>query len=327
RSSDLKSIERAQKKVEENNFGIRKRLLEYDDVMNQQREVIYTKRRNALFGDKISIDIYNMMADVAETIVENHYSSKDYDGFEMDVIRILGIASPVSEKEFTSKASSEIVDRLLADMHTAYAKGMERIREMAMPVVNDVFVNQGKQYHNIVIPVTDGVRGFQTVVNLEKAIQSDGKELTLSIEKGIKLAIINNARKEHIRNIDDLKQSVQNAVFEQKDPLLIYKLESYNVFKAMLSRLNEEVVSFLMKATLPVETAPQQVQQAPEPKREVLKTSRTEVGSDTEQMAEAAANSAPQKQVQTPVKAAPKIGRNDMCPCGSGKKYKNCHGQ
>lgn len=322
-----KSIERAQKKVEENNFGIRKRLLEYDDVMNQQREVIYTKRRNALFGDKISIDIYNMMADVAETIVENHYSSKDYDGFEMDVIRILGIASPVSEKEFTSKASSEIVDRLLADMHTAYAQGMQRIREMAMPVVNDVFVNQGKQYQNIVIPVTDGVRGFQTVVNLEKAIQSDGKELTLSIEKGITLAIIDNVWKEHLRDIDDLKQSVQNAVFEQKDPLLIYKLESYNVFKAMLSRLNEEVVSFLMKATLPVENAPQQVQQAPEPKREELKTSRTEVGSDTEQMAEAAANSAPQKQVQTPVKAAPKIGRNDMCPCGSGKKYKNCHGQ
>ncbi|MBL0912147.1 MAG: preprotein translocase subunit SecA [Bacteroidia bacterium] len=319
-----RSIERAQKKVEENNFGIRKRLLEYDDVMNQQREVIYTKRRNALFGDKVSTDIYTMLHDVCENLVNRHSEARDFSGFEMDVLRILGMESPVDEAEFYKKSTDELSDLLLDKVHETYRARMEHIRQTAMPVISDVFKNQGHQYTNIVIPVTDGIRGFQTVVNLEKAFRTEGKELTLSIEKGIMLALIDNVWKEHLRDIDDLKQSVQNAVFEQKDPLLIYKLESFNVFKEMVNRLNEDVVSFLMKAFL-ASGNQQEVREAPvAPKQEKLQTSRPE--EDGGAQAQEIAEEPLPKPVQTPVRAAVKVGRNDACPCGSGKKYKNCHG-
>lgn len=321
-----KSIERAQKKVEENNFGVRKRLLEYDDVMNQQREVVYSKRRSALFGDKISNDIYNMMGEVAEMIVERNHSHKDFEGFEMDILRILGMESPFTQKEFFALPAADIAATLFEKMQSTYQHRMEHIRQLAMPVVSDVYINQGKQYTNIVIPVTDGVKGFQTVVHLEKAMQTEGKELNLSIEKGITLAFVDDIWKEHLREMDDLKQSVQNAVFEQKDPLLIYKLESYNIFKAMLEKLNEEVISFLMKAQLPIENAPQPAQAPPVQKKEILKTSRQEPGTP-DSITQAMESSHPQQRVNEPVKAAVKVGRNDMCPCGSGKKYKNCHGQ
>ena len=319
-----KSIERAQKKVEENNFGIRKRLLEYDDVMNQQREVIYTKRRNALFGDKVSTDVLNMMHDVCESLVTRHLEARDYEGFDLDVLRILGMENPVNETEFFQSGAEALSATLFAKVQEVYRQRMEQIRHTVMPVITDVYKNQGHQYANILIPVTDGIRALQTPVNLEKAFNTEGKEVSLGIEKGIMLALIDNIWKEHLRDIDDLKQSVQNAVFEQKDPLLIYKLESFNVFKEMVNRLNEDVVSFLMKAFLAGANS-EEVREAPvQQKQEKLQTSGPGEEATPARSEQQAAEQP--KPVQTPVRAAVKIGRNDACPCGSGKKYKNCHG-
>lgn len=322
-----KSIERAQKKVEENNFGMRKRLLEYDDVMNQQREVIYRMRRDALFGERISSTLAIMINDMVDSVVKESHDARDFSSFELDMYKYFAVESPVNEEEFFSMDSDDLSDKVYNKVIETYHNRAETLRKMAMPVITDVYQNQGQKFQNIVIPVTDGMRNMQLTVNLESAYKSEGKELTLTIEKSVMLALIDNAWKEHLREMDDLKQSVQNAHLEQKDPLLIYKLESFNVFKEMVANLNREVVSFLVKAAIPVQQG-EPVREAPVQRAPKLQAGRTEVGSQSE--AENRSSNGPDinipREKQMPVVNEVKIGRNDPCPCGSGKKYKSCHG-
>jgi preprotein translocase subunit SecA len=246
-----KSIERAQKKVEENNFGTRKRLLEYDDVMNQQREVIYKKRRHALYGDRISIDVLNMIYDTCENIVDELHEAKDYEGFKLDLIRLLATESPVSIDEFKELSSEKITEKAFNSCYQSYQNKSKNIAKQAYPVIKDVYENNSASYENIVIPFTDGLKTLQVVTNLKEAHESEGENIAESIEKSVTLAIIDNIWKEHLREMDDLKQSVQNAVYEQKDPLLIYKFESFNLFKSLIENINKDIVSFLLKAGLP----------------------------------------------------------------------------
>ncbi|MDR0207361.1 MAG: preprotein translocase subunit SecA [Bacteroidales bacterium] len=311
-----KSIERAQKKVEENNFGIRKRLLEYDDVMNKQRETIYRKRRNALWGDKLAIDISDMFYDVCVKVVERNYHARDYDGFYQDLITTFGCETPFTEDHFFQERTNKLVDELYVKVFENYKIRQQLLCKQAFPVVERVYLDNGERFANIAIPITDGVKTLNVVAPLKKCFETEGREIGLSIEKGITLAVIDNAWKEHLREMDDLKQSVQNASYEQKDPLLIYKLESYNLFDTLLEKINEEIISFLNKGGLPMES---QVREAQLPQSEArrLQTGRSEIAG---------------RQViggkgSAPVRVEKKVGRNDPCPCGSGKKYKNCHGK
>ncbi len=250
-----KSIERAQKKVEENNFGIRKRLLEYDDVMNQQREVIYKKRRHALHGDRLSVDISNMIYDTCESILEEVYEDKNYDKLKIDLIRILATEPPISKKDFDEKNKLELVDVIFNQCIKNYKLKSEIISKQAFPVIKNVYEQQSSKYENILIPFTDGSKTLQIVTNLEEAYKTQGENIPLSIEKSVTLAIIDDIWKEHLREMDELKQSVQNAVYEQKDPLLIYKFESFNLFKALIDKINKDIVSFLLKSGLPVNSS------------------------------------------------------------------------
>jgi preprotein translocase subunit SecA len=322
-----KSIERAQKKVEENNFGIRKRLIEYDDVMNAQRDVIYKRRRNALYGERLSIDIANMIYETSENLLTEYQEQRDFDTFNLECIKLFGIESPVSEKEFNASNVEELSEKMLDEIQKHYIQKSNKVAEMAFPVVRDVYTNPNNQFENIVTPFTDGLRGLQIMANLKKAYESKGKELVLAFEKAVVLFQIDDAWKEHLRELDDLKQAVQNASLEQKDPLVIYKLESFNLFRDMIGKTNRDSVSFLMKGTLPMENEQAQLQQArftqeakPQPKKEKLIESRSEEAVQEQ-------NQQQQKPKQQPVRVEAKVGRNDPCPCGSGKKYKNCHGQ
>lgn len=317
-----KSIERAQKKVEENNFGIRKRLLEYDDVMNSQREVVYSKRRHALFGDRLAVDIANNFYDVTESIVSDCMESGDYERFKFELLRNFGLDSPLTEKEFHGSNPEKLTDELFETNFAAYRKKSELIAEQAFPIIEDVFLNNPKHYENIAIPITDGAKTMNTIANLKKSHDTKGKEVILAIEKGITLAIIDDAWKEHLREMDDLKQSVQSATYEQKDPLLIYKLESFNLFKGMLQRVNRDIVSFLYKGNLPWNDS-QNVKEAQRPQRNDM--SRLKTGRE-DGMSQARNQRTSEQQKTQPVKVEKKVGRNDPCPCGSGKKYKNCHG-
>lgn len=317
-----KSIERAQKKVEENNFGIRKRLLEYDDVMNSQREVIYRKRKNALSGERLSVDIANMMYDVVETMVETYHSEGDFDNFEFELIRSFSIDSPVPDDKFFKLASEEIVEKVYAKAIETYRRKEETISQQAYPVLKDVYERMSHVYENVVVPVSDGVKLFQVVVNLKNSVESEGKEIARAYEKTVVLSTIDEAWKEHLREMDELKQSVQNASYEQKDPLLIYKFESYELFKTMLNRINKDVISTLMKGFIPREST-DQVKEAERRRRtdmSNLRTSRPDIAGGGDDP------SKPRQQRVEPVRVEKKVGRNDPCPCGSGKKYKQCHG-
>ena len=243
-----KSIERAQKKVEENNFGIRKRLLEYDDVMNQQREVIYKKRRHALHGDRISLDIANMIYDTCENIVSTLKEENDFDNFKVELIRLLSTESPINDIEFKEDSIESITDKVYNSCYNNYRSKSTSIANQAYPVIKDVFEKKTSTYENIVIPFTDGIKILQVVTNLQEAYEAKGNNIAESIEKSVTLAIIDDVWKEHLREMDDLKQSVQNAVYEQKDPLLIYKFESFNLFKTLIEKINKEIVSFLIRA-------------------------------------------------------------------------------
>ncbi len=316
-----KSIERAQRKVEENNFGIRKRLLEYDDVMNAQREVIYKKRKHALFGERLSVDISNMMYDLAEQIVTDNQDGRDFENFKMNLIAQLGIESPFDEDQFFAPKAEEITEQVFALASTRYRDKNKRIGEKTMPIIQDVYQRQS-QYENIAIPITDGTKGMQVVVNLKKAVDNGSREVSLSIEKSITLGLIDDSWKEHLRELDDLKQSVQNATYEQKDPLLIYKFESFQLFKTMVQKINREVISFLMRADIPVQD-PSNVKEARKPKgidRSQMKEERSDLLSQAHSKTQ-------QQEVTQPIVAEKKVGRNEPCPCGSGKKYKNCHGK
>ncbi|MGE4290132.1 MAG: preprotein translocase subunit SecA [Salinivirgaceae bacterium] len=313
-----KSIERAQKKVEENNFGIRKRLLEYDDVMNNQREVIYKRRKHALFGDRLQVDIVNNMYDVCENMVADYQDAGDFEGLKIDTIRSLSAEVPFTEEEFLKHDVTELTEKLYRTVLESYKRKSRTIQERVFPVVKNVYERQGQVYENIVIPITDGQKTYNIITNLKKAYESEGKDLVKSIEKSVSLITIDEAWKEHLREMDDLKQSVQNATYEQKDPLLIYKFESFELFKTMINKVGRDMVSILMKGNIPVQE-PEQVKQA-EQRRKLdmskYNTTRSEQGSEAGEQ---------QKRVQ-PVRVEKKVGRNDPCPCGSGKKYKNCHG-
>ena len=323
-----KSIERAQKKVEENNFGIRKRLLEYDDVMNSQREVIYRRRRNALYGERISVDIANMMYDSIASIVQDGLDARDYETFKFDLIRNLSIDSPVSEKEFLTSNAEELTEKVYSLSLDHYQKKTEMVAKTAFPVIANVYNDEGSNYENIVVPFTDGKKTLQVVTPLQKAFETEGKELIRSFEKNIILAMIDNAWKEHLREMDDLKQSVQGAVYEQKDPLLIYKFEAFELFKQMIDRTNKEIITFLVKGNLPQQNQTAQVQEAPAKKQETpkLQTSRTEIPSFSKGDS-SDGNRAQEKPKAQPVRVEKKVGRNEPCPCGSGKKFKQCHGK
>ena len=314
-----KSIERAQKKVEENNFGIRKRLLEYDDVMNKQRSTIYRKRRNALFGDRLAIDIAQMVHDVCETLVADMWEAKDFEGFKMGMITTFGCESPFDEQYFLQERQSTLVDKLYPVVYDHYKAKLQKIAEQAYPVIERVYMEHGDRFQNIAIPFTDGKKTINIVAPLKKCYETQGREVGLSFEKGITLAVIDNAWKEHLRAMDDLKESVQNASYEQKDPLLIYKLESFNLFDQLLVRISEEIVTFLNIGKLPiVEETELKEAKLPESDAKKLQTGRQEMRGR---------QVAPGKPANEPIRAEKKVGRNDPCPCGSGKKYKNCHGR
>ncbi|HHT22639.1 MAG TPA: preprotein translocase subunit SecA [Bacteroidales bacterium] len=320
------SIERAQKKVEENNFGIRKRLLEYDDVMNAQREVIYGKRRHALMGERIGVDISNMIYDGAEFIVENAKTNEDFEEFEMDLMKIYAMDSPVTEEEFRSTRANELTEIVADEAHKTFKRKTDRMSEIANPVIKDIFENRGDQFESILIPITDGKRVFNITTNLKAAYDNKGYEVIRDFQKQTLLFVIDDEWKEHLRQLDDLRQSVQAASYEQKDPLLIYKLESFGLFKEMINNINRKVLSILMRGQIPTRD-PQDVRRGEQQRRSDYSKYRTQ----KDEAASGAANDPTkqdtrEKQRPEPIRVEKKVGRNEPCPCGSGKKYKNCHG-
>jgi preprotein translocase subunit SecA len=303
-----KSIERAQKKVEENNFGIRKRLLEYDDIMNSQREVVYKRRRHALYGERLQVDIVNMVYDTCEAIVLENKAANDYANFEFELIRFSSSSSPFTKEEFESKTEQELIDQLFDVVYKHYQEKVERNAIAVFPVIKDVYEKQGNQYERIAVPFTDGVKTLNVVTNLKDAYESQGKQLVVDFEKNISLAIIDETWKDHLRQMDELKQSVQNATYEQKDPLLVYKFEAFELFKKMLDKVNKEVLSFLFKGELPSQS-PQQVSQAKEQKREKVKVSKADFRSPTQ---DTSTNQTQEQHVtETIVRTERKIGRNE----------------
>ena len=316
-----KSIERAQRKVEENNFGIRKRLLEYDDIMNAQREVIYKKRHHALFGERLGVDISNMMFDLCEQMVLDYQDKGDFEGFRMEMIRDMAIDTPFEEKEFLQGNANEVTEKLFKHVYEAYKNKMKLIAERAYPIIKDVYEGDSN-YEHIAVPITDGIRTRQIVTNLKKAYDDEGREIISSMEKNVTLGTIDEAWKEHLREMDDLKQSVQNATYEQKDPLLIYKFESFELFKTMLQKINREITSFLLKGNLPTQD-PSNVREAQIPRR----TDRRRLKEGRQDLLSQSHSKTQEKQKPQPVKVEKKVGRNEPCPCGSGKKFKQCHGR
>ena len=313
------SIEKAQRKVEENNFGIRKRLLEYDDVMNYQREAVYARRRNALSGERIEIDVMNMMIDTASLIADKA-EGMSYEDFEASVMAQLSIDLGITPEEFANAKGNVIADSLFVHMQEVYRRRMDGLSEKVYPILKQVYEKQGSLYQNIAIPISDGRKMWTMSVNLEKAYNPEGKEIAKALSRSIILYQIDEHWKQHLRDMDDLRQSVQNAAYEQKDPLVVYKLESYNLFAAMLEELNRDVLSFLLRAFVPLRDANEA-----RPARPSLQQ-RTDMSQMRAQRDNLSTN-AEQKAKVPVVRADKKIGRNDPCPCGSGKKYKNCHGR
>ena len=323
-----KSIERAQKKVEENNFGIRKNLLEYDDVMNSQRELIYKKRRHALYGERLSVDLDNTIYETAEELISTHRAVEDFESFELDCIRVFAIEPPFDEEEFKKGNIPKLSEQLYHSAKEFYKRKSETIIKNAHPVIEDVYKTRGETVTTIIVPFSDGKRMLNARLNLEKIIKTKGKELITGFEKAITLALIDEAWKDHLRQMDDLKQSVRSAVYEQKDPLLIYKFEAFQLFKQMINEVNKDIVSFLYRGNIPVSRS-EEVQQAAErrktPAMAGVRTSREDALAGSGAGQQYATNTG-QERKQEPVRVEHKVGRNDPCPCGSGKKYKKCHG-
>ena len=329
-----KSIERAQKKVEENNFGIRKRLLEYDDVMNKQRNVIYSKRQHALFGDRLALDIDNAFSVVAESLISSFKEQEDFEGFKLACIVNFSLDTKITEEQFKKENAGLLSDHLYTEAGENYLRHKEELRKNAVPVFKNIRQSQGNHVENVVVPFTDGRKAINVLTNLDKTLSTQGEELTAALERTITLALIDDSWKEHLRAMDDLKQSVQTAYLEQKDPLVIYKVEAFNLFKQMDGELNREIVSFLCHANLPVQQ--EQAQQLREGRQQKTDMSRMmankeeidsagdDYGANEKDYYDPSGGTAVK---QEPIKVGPKIGRNDPCPCGSGKKYKNCHGK
>lgn len=333
-----KSIERAQKKVEENNFGNRKHLLEYDDVMNAQRKAVYRKRKNALYGDRLDLDVANMFYDTAEVVCNQFSGKDDFEDFELELIKILGIQSPISKEDYSSTSPAQLVDQVYNKAMERYEAKNEAIAAMIFKDVTRHYANPENRTRHIRAPFTDGIRGLEVSTTIQDAYDTEGKSIIKAFEKAIVLGLIDNEWKEHLREMDDLKQSVQQARHEQKDPLLVYKLESYNLFRDMLDRLNKDTVEFLVKGVVPVQEAPQSVaNQAAKQQDNYAQAQVNQSASSSstpppqfrgsqgydQAMANSEQQSMPKPQ---PVVADKKINRNDPCPCGSGKKYKQCHG-
>jgi preprotein translocase subunit SecA len=317
------SIERAQKKVEENNFGIRKRLLEYDDVMNKQRVAVYTKRRHALMGERIGMDIVNMIWDRCAYAVE----LGDYQNVKMEMLQTLAMEPPFTEEEYHTKKHEDLSEQTFEAAMANFKRKTDRMAAIANPVIKQVYEAQGHMYENIMIPITDGKRLYNIPVNLKLAYETEGKEIVKCFEKLILLHTIDEAWKENLRELDELKHSVQNASYEQKDPLLIFKLESVKLFDNMVNRINNEAISIILRGQIPVQE-PEQVREAA-PERPTPRQQYHEEKQDLSDPAQqaAAANDTREQPKQEPVRAEKTVGRNDPCPCGSGKKYKNCHGR
>ncbi len=325
------SIERSQKKVEENNFGIRKRLIEYDDVMNQQRNVIYAKRRHALMGERIGVDITNMICDLAENLILNARDTKDFGSLEYNVLEVFGMDMPFDENTFFTERENRLVERLSEAALETFKRRMDTMIRTANPVIQRVYEEKGAQFENISVPITDGKRVYNIAVNLKKAAESESKELVREFEKRMLLLIIDDEWKEHLRKLDELKQSVQNASYEQKDPLLIYKLESFGIFREMLDSLNRRTIAMLFRGQI-YSQEPDRVQQAQQQRR--MDMSRYRMQKDAVQQAAlrsgqaaAAGRDTREQQRQMPIHVEKKPRPNDPCPCGSGKKYKQCHGK
>ncbi len=325
------SIERAQKKVEENNFGIRKRLIEYDDVMNQQRNLIYAKRRHALMGERIGVDITNMIYETAEGILNDAKSANDYEGLKYDVLQTFAIELPFDEDEFSRGKRADLSRQLGDAAFESFTRRMEKMVQIADPQIQYIYETKGQMYENILIPITDGKRVYNIAVNLKAAAESHSKEIVREFEKQMMLLVIDDEWKEHLRQLDDLKQSVQNASYEQKDPLLIYKLESFAIFKEMLESLNRRAISILLRGQIHTQE-PDRVQQAQQQRRMDYSRYRTQKdavqqAAQASGMAAAAGRDTREMQRPEPIHVDKKPRPNDPCPCGSGKKYKQCHGK
>ncbi|MEZ5058159.1 MAG: preprotein translocase subunit SecA [Saprospiraceae bacterium] len=329
-----KSIERAQKKVEENNFGIRKRLLEYDDVMNIQREAIYKKRKNALSGDRLSIDLATMFESMTHSLVAEHKQEGSYETFQRDCLATFGFQTDMEAVDFTEGKVEELQDRVTKEFYEHYNRKMEEISEFLMPTIKNVYENEGHRYKRILVPFTDGRSKMLPIsAELKKGLDSKGKSIKTDIEKAVTLAIIDEKWMEHLRSMDELKDSVQSASFEQKDPLVIYKMEAYNLFESFVYTINEAVTSYLSKGTLLLQEG-QTLKEAKQRRVDTSKVreSRAESGETAQQAAarraaEGVSQPAGGAKPETVVRQEAKVGRNDLCPCGSGKKYKHCHGR
>jgi preprotein translocase subunit SecA len=315
-----KSIERAQKKVEENHFGVRKRLLEYDDVMNAQRKVIYARRRHALMGERIGLDIVNMVYDAVAVLTEEYNATGDYEQFRHDMMRWFAIDVRAGEK--ASRKLEEMTQQIFELVMASYQRKLDKFTELAFPVIKNVYETQGSQYKNIIIPFTDGKLMYNIPVNLEEAYNTQGKAVMKAFQKAILLRTIDNAWKEHLRELDELRQSVQNASYEQKDPLLIYKLESYNLFKKMVETINYKAITVLMRVQLPVREGDAVREAAPEKRQDYSKYQ-----SQKTDIMQAGQQDTRERQKPQPVHVEKTVGRNEPCPCGSGKKYKQCCGK
>ena len=327
-----KSIERAQKKVEENNFGIRKRLLEYDDVMNKQRRVVYEKRNHALFGERLALDLDNAFYTVAEGLVNSFREQEDFEGFKLAVIVNFGMDTTITKEELEKGHAAEVTEKLYQEAINSYHNKMEDLAKSSIPVFKNIRLTQGNHIENVVVPFTDGRKGIQVLANMQKTLGTEGKDLINALEKTINLVIIDDTWKEHLRRMDDLKQSVQTAYLEQKDPLVIYKVEAFDIFRQMDSEVNKDIVSFLCHCGIPMEQNNAPIREGREQKTDMSRLSANkeaiEAAGEDYAANEKDYNGPSGPAVkQEPVKVGPKIGRNDPCPCGSGKKYKNCHGK
>ena len=313
------AVERAQKKVEENNFGVRKRLLEYDDVMNSQREVVYSKRRNALSGERVEIDVMNMMQDIAQILVEKA-EGMPYEDFTEYVMSTLSVEPGFDEETYSKAKPAQLIEKLYENMLVTYKRRMDTIIQRSLPILKDIAEKNAATIEDamIRIPVSDGRKVYPVLLNIKKAVESEGRELIRAISKSIVLFRIDDLWKEHLRDMDDLKQSVQNATYEQKDPLLVYKFESFNLFSQMLEEMNKDVVAFLLRAHIPLRegAAPQAPAPSRKPDMSQMNTSRTDL-----------VTNGGEPKSKMPVHVEKQVGRNDPCPCGSGKKFKNCHGK
>ncbi len=324
-----KSIERAQKKVEENNFGIRKRLLEYDDVMNRQREVIYGKRRHALFGERLTLDINNSLYDLCDELVAAANANGDYDSFKLEVIRYFSLDTTITSSELQKGNQDVLTEKLFGEVKDLYKRKMDNLIRSVMPVLQSIHQTRGDSVHVVAVPFTDGKRGLNILIDLAKAVKSEGKDLNTYFEKAITLSLIDEAWKHHLRAVDDLKQEVQLASYEQKDPIVIYKKEAFNLFSVMIGSVNRDIASFLFKGQVP-QADPEHVRNAEQEKQKAFARKIQEGRGDLVESSNSANNQQPQQEVEKklePIRVGDKVGRNDPCPCGSGKKFKSCHGK